>query len=455
MKKQKASRHGRPRPGSALFIFFAAAVCIGPANFDLYPVTAAERTGPVFCTAGRSVSIEYPSGGAFSQGRLISNRQPLTVDVPINSAAGITLDLPADLPPDYFDLEITASGDEKRRARLPGALRVQRGEGHAVRVVVISDIHADETVSGISALGEAVEMINLVDPDLVLCQGDMMTDPDERGFAGIKEALDKLTSPVFYCAGNHDHRDVELFKRYFSSRLYYSFDAGNIHFIVLDTGKSIDFTSRRGEGLDAGQIRWLQEDLESSRGKAVYILMHHSPVIERDSFQNGREDFKRLAAAYDVRGIFAGHLHRDAVLAMSRDEVEIGSFPEGDPPVIHTTTLSSARLKGKDHGFRLIVLSEQGIEASTPFESLPRGSLYVDCTVEGVEGGLCFLTNRTAMVIPGVRIDAADGGKGADLPGRIVWSGSPAGKKQLSLVLDVKPGRMPLFGLDLSRPASY
>ncbi len=237
----------------------------------------------------------------------------------------------------------------------------------SLRVVHLTDLHYDEAPRDI--LGRTVALIRRLDPDLILCGGDLMTDPTEQGYAEIRDAFAALPAPVLYAPGNHDHRDLPLYRRFFGEP-FSSLDVGDFHFIAVDTGAAAGLFSRLGRGLSAEQLRWLQGDLAKARGKSVFILMHHSPMVKGETFKQGRDEFVRLAREHGVKGILAGHMHRDAVYDLDGCQAEV-SLAQARLPVIHTTTVGSSRLKGPYRGLRLLILHREGIAPETPAASIP------------------------------------------------------------------------------------
>ncbi len=130
-------------------------------------------------------------------------------------------------------------------------------------------------------------------PDFVINLGDMVTFHDEHQWE-IFDAFDgeiiKNGIQFFPVLGNHEYRvarteifpkkgDPEIllkgyFKRFpfLEGRRWYTFIYGNCKFIVIDT------TTDHSPG--SPQYEFLKEEIENSRGKFVFVCMHHPPYTK-------------------------------------------------------------------------------------------------------------------------------------------------------------------------------
>lgn len=185
---------------------------------------------------------------------------------------------------------------------------------------------------GIEILRDAVDDVNLVEPDFVMTVGDLVNGYNETPewlvqMREFKDAMDELLVPWFPVAGNHDvywrgtgptpegehEREYEM---HFGP-LWYAFEHKDSMFIVLysdegdpDTGiKRFDLPS--AQRMSPKQFQWLQEMLEQGRdARHIFVFLHH-PRWTGGGYGN---DWPRvhevLAAAGNVRAVFAGHIHR-------------------------------------------------------------------------------------------------------------------------------------------------
>lgn len=149
----------------------------------------------------------------------------------------------------------------------------------AFSFVVISD-RTGGAIKGEWA--SAVEEINRLQPDFVVCVGDLIEGytEDKAVLEGQWEEFDSLTrkfnAPFFYAPGNHDvTNDVmwELYKERYGvkGKTYYSFDYRGYHFVVLDSFMAIEKAWFAEE-----QFTWLGKDIARAKdSKHIFVLYHH------------------------------------------------------------------------------------------------------------------------------------------------------------------------------------
>ena len=129
--------------------------------------------------------------------------------------------------------------------------------------------------------------------------------------------LEQILTPyrryrLFSAPGNHDiwsPRSEALFRKHAAHLLHYSFDYLGAHVTVLDNSRS--------EQLPAGELVFLEKDLQAHQDQSVKFIVFHRPSWLIDAmFQNPRFALHQLARKYGVRYVIAGHLHQmlDVVL---------------------------------------------------------------------------------------------------------------------------------------------
>ena len=135
--------------------------------------------------------------------------------------------------------------------------------------------------------------------DLLLTTGDnaYRSGTNEQFQAGFFEPYaDWLRNvPVWPVYGNHDARRWAFFNLFSlptdgesgglpsGTEHYYSFDHGQVHFVVLDsTATSMD------EG--SAMLRWLEEDLMGSHQPWVIAVFHHPPYTHGSHNSDSRSD---------------------------------------------------------------------------------------------------------------------------------------------------------------------
>ena len=177
---------------------------------------------------------------------------------------------------------------------------------------------------------EFVRVVNdEVRPDLVVNLGDDIEDESREAdlarYGECQAILRRVNAPVVNVAGNHDsiHLNRDDLNRFWQRQgpLYYSFDRGGWHFVVLHTIEKKDVDVR----IPGPQIEWLREDLTASAGPAaapVVVFMHHSAadqLVDDSRWWPGRahlalvqerEELRRLfEGSGRVKAVINGHLH--------------------------------------------------------------------------------------------------------------------------------------------------
>lgn len=137
-------------------------------------------------------------------------------------------------------------------------------------------------------------------------------------FKTVASLYGHLSIPCFHCIGNHDHdktiasgnnyyyRSLASYEEAFSP-VNYSFNFGNVHFVVMD---DIRYTgpSTYTNGLLDDQIEWLKQDLSYvPTDKQVYLCMH-AAIRSGSSFTN-HDALMALLKPYMLKRVFIGHSH--------------------------------------------------------------------------------------------------------------------------------------------------
>ncbi|TFV32653.1 hypothetical protein E4K10_23235 [Streptomyces sp. T1317-0309] len=150
-------------------------------------------------------------------------------------------------------------------------------------------------------------------PDLVLHCGDI-TDtgrPDE--FDRYAEILPpELHGKMHYSPGNHDVRWDPSAKEEYHSHFGpapYSFDAGGVHFIGFDPTQVLQEPGHYGPG----GLKWLEDDLRRMRPGTSAVLFQHFPLGNTFYYVDDQTAVLDVLADHNVRGIFAGHIHKEVV----------------------------------------------------------------------------------------------------------------------------------------------
>jgi len=151
--------------------------------------------------------------------------------------------------------------------------------------------------------------------------GDIAFD-DLSVYGCYQEAMEQLGIPIYNVPGNHDQNydakddqyALETFRRTFGPE-YYSFDYGQVHFVVLDTieyrGKNEQGRSHYQERIEPEQVAWLQNDLAFVPKNKLIVLTMHAPLFtyeESRAMENLKPLFEILEDRDRVLSL-AGHMH--------------------------------------------------------------------------------------------------------------------------------------------------
>jgi len=160
-----------------------------------------------------------------------------------------------------------------------------------------------------------VESMIGTDPEasFALHTGDMVSNGDilEYWAAQWWTAISPLIRylPIYPTMGNHE-LNSSWYRRYFSSLggtgTNYSFDWGEVHFVILDT----NFANFGGDE----QMAWLEEDLEQNAGADFTVVSHHIPVYHSSPAGGEGKPYlqERLPSLYEAHGVdlvFSGDVH--------------------------------------------------------------------------------------------------------------------------------------------------
>lgn len=142
--------------------------------------------------------------------------------------------------------------------------------------------------------------------------GDVVADKPNL-FNSMKTVMGSLDMPVFTTIGNHDKtggssttaRTSHSFERSFGP-LNYSFDRGNVHFVVLDNVVFKNDTDY-ALGFSEEQMDWLEKDLSVVPTDKLLIVTYHMPI--RASQFATRSRLFDLIKGFKKIHFFAGHTH--------------------------------------------------------------------------------------------------------------------------------------------------
>ncbi len=215
--------------------------------------------------------------------------------------------------------------------------------------------------------------------------GDIMFD-DLALIPRYNRIIAQIGIPWYNVPGNHelnflspdDRYSLETFKRYFGPP-YYSFDYGDVHFIVLDTVRYLGRDASRNKPLPRGQgayegrigkaqLAWLAKDLELVPPEKLVVLAMHIPLISHIDKTNprrqvlDREELLRLVDNREHVMAVAGHAHTTEHHYLGEEE----GFHREEPFHLHIiSTVSGSWWSGP--------MDDRGIPTTHQRDGTPNG----------------------------------------------------------------------------------
>lgn len=149
-------------------------------------------------------------------------------------------------------------------------------------------------------------------PAFLIHTGDICYEPGLKMHNQVVNA-ETMNCPVYYCIGNHDlvkgNYGEELYESIYGP-IWYSFDVGNIHYVVtpIDHGDNpTDYTQR-------DVYNWLKNDLAMMRENQSLILFNHDLFTPSDTFVFKADDDHILDfRTFNTKAQIYGHMHYNYV----------------------------------------------------------------------------------------------------------------------------------------------
>jgi 3',5'-cyclic-AMP phosphodiesterase len=206
----------------------------------------------------------------------------------------------------------------------------------AFTIAHISDIHCGDPGFVPNLMERAIGEINDLQPDLVICSGDLTTFGFKQEYLEAREYLDGLDCRrLVVIPGNHDSRNVG----------YMHFEAlfGERQQVMHVDGVTVVAVDSSEPDLDHGQIgrgrySWIEEQFSAPADFRIFVLHHHLLPVpgtgrERNIVYDAGDVIECLQRS-GVDLVLSGHKH--VPYAWKLEEMF----------VVNTGTVSSLRLRG-------------------------------------------------------------------------------------------------------------
>ena len=229
------------------------------------------------------------------------------------------------------------------------------------RLVHISDVHFG--TADLRIARAAVEKINALLPDVVVCSGDLTQRAKSVEFKAAREFLDALPTPQIVIPGNHDVPLWNVFDRFFRPLAKYkkfiSRDLSPEH--IDEEIAIVGVNTARSSTIKGGRIN--EEQIAKIRGKLcalddgiLKIVVTHHPFdlpegANEDDIVGRAEKAMRLIAECGGDVFLAGHLHVSNIESTAkRYRLDDGHLAL----IIQAGTATSVRVRGEVNSFNLI-----------------------------------------------------------------------------------------------------
>lgn len=152
--------------------------------------------------------------------------------------------------------------------------------------------------------------------------GDIVGD-DLDLYDQIRGLTSLLNGPARFLPGNHDlDLDADYDHRFDTYRSqfgpdYYSYDAGDVHVVSLNTvqySQGAPYNGTYNGGIDDEQLAWLRQDIANTPEDKLIVLATHIPLLNWHDQGSDRHQVDQVQAIHDIIGdrpavAFGGHSH--------------------------------------------------------------------------------------------------------------------------------------------------
>lgn len=239
----------------------------------------------------------------------------------------------------------------------------------SIRIVQITDTHLFKDRQGMLAGIQTWNTFSAVldrirqyhaDFDYLILTGDLAQDEELETYLLLREALGDWLGRCRMVPGNHDNPSHlrKVFPELFPA------NDDPLTFVLESEGwKLIGLNSHvpgeTGGRIDASQLQWLKNQLNSTPNAPTLLFLHHPPVaisvewLDTIGLSDTRNLIELIDSSPQIRAVCAGHVHQEF-------EGRIGSAAMYTTPstCVQFGNRSEKSFDSKAAGYRLLQLDE-------------------------------------------------------------------------------------------------
>ena len=384
-------------------------------------VPADMARGTVFLDANRNSKMD--AGEAGIAGVLVSNGLEVvqtgadgTYELPayedmnlfITKPAGYTTPVSADMVPQFSYIHKVAGSPNLRfggieaTGPLPQAINfplIEDGTGSMFSCLVFGDAqpYSNTEIGYVrETAGNMLAKRDNSSTECLIFAGDVMGD-DLSLYPRFKAIIAVGGVPQYFVGGNHDldfdaptdQHSFDTFRREWGPE-YYSYDIGDVHFVVLDNVRypcngvdlhpfcAADAKATYNGVITGRQLDWLKNDLALVPEGKLIVLAAHIPFVTFTDNTAAKHQTDNLQALYDILGdrkvlTLSGHTHTTENIEPGEEYAGWAENTGTGPSKFHqivTGALSGSWWAGD--------LNAQGVPEGTQRLGSPRGYYQLD-----------------------------------------------------------------------------
>ncbi len=203
-----------------------------------------------------------------------------------------------------------------------------------LRIGLLTDMHfADKPAGGTrhyretpAKLAEAGERFEKDKPEFIVELGDFIdaassVKTELSYLRRINKEFSALPGKKYYVLGNHcvdTLKKEEFLGEVGQKKSYYSFDAGERHFVVLDScfrSDGVPYERKNFKWTDPNippaELEWLKADLQATKKPTVVFAHQRLDVATAHGVKNAPAVRQVLEASGKVQAVFQGHSHKN------------------------------------------------------------------------------------------------------------------------------------------------